>query len=85
MKHLLLSNLFAVLICQAVQAQPVAKTDATALLGELPAPPTTVADAYQRVYAKDAASPNTQAYYQPWLDKCTQAARDGRTASSSGP
>lgn len=77
MKKLIFSNLFAIALLQ-ISAQSVVKTDVVALLGELAAPPLTTADAYQRVYPAGATSPNTDTYYQTWMDKVNKAALENQ-------
>ncbi len=66
---LLLATTVLALITKPAIGQPVVKVDAVALLGELPAPPTTLADAYQRVYPPGATTPDAKPYYQNTLDK----------------
>jgi hypothetical protein len=73
MKKLIFSNLFAIVLLQITSAQPVGKTDVVALLNEMPAPPTTIADAYQRSYSADAAKPDAIQYYKAWTSKSERA------------
>ena len=76
MKKLIFSNLFAIALLQTISAQPVGKTDVVALLNELAAPPTTIADAYQRAYPNGATSANAAQYYQSWTAKVEAAYRE---------
>lgn len=71
MKYLIILLATALLALAAAPAvgQPVAKADAVALLNALPAPPTTLADAYQRAYPNDATRPDAKPYYQTALDQ----------------
>lgn len=78
MKKLIFSNLFAFALLQ-ISAQPVAKTDVAALLNELPAPPVTVADAYQRAYSGDATSADYARYYQTWTNKLEKAGQENQS------
>ena len=65
---LLLTTALALAIIPAA-AQPVVKADAVALLHELPAPPATLADAFQRAYPGGATRPDAKSYYQTSLAK----------------
>jgi hypothetical protein len=68
MKKLIFSNLFAIALLQ-LSAQPVGKADVAALLNEMPAPPTTIEDAYQRAYTNGATRPDAIQHYQSWTSK----------------
>ncbi|MCW5922669.1 MAG: hypothetical protein KIS77_10005 [Saprospiraceae bacterium] len=72
MKKLIFGNLLAIALTP-IFAQPVSKTDVQALLRELPAPPTTVAEAYDRAYPKGATKPNAIQHYQQWTGKVERA------------
>lgn len=71
MKQLIFTAIGAVLTLAAVPAigQPVVKADAAILLAEMPAPPATLADAYQAAYANGAARPDAKPYYQTGTQK----------------
>jgi hypothetical protein len=76
MKKLIFSNLLAIVMLQISSAQPVGKTDAAALLNELPAPPTTMADAYQRAYPAGANKPDANQYYKTWAGKSERGSQE---------
>lgn len=80
MKHLIFL-LTTSLVAPAVQmfGQRVAKADAVALLNEMPAPPTTLAGAYQRAYTKDASHPDAKSWYQPTTEKLTRIQQEVQT------
>ena len=71
---ILLSTFLLTLAAAPAIGQPVVKASANALLNELPAPPTTLADAYQRAYPHADAKP----YYQTATDNLNQAQREGQ-------
>jgi hypothetical protein len=56
------------LVCLSANAQPIAQTDADALLNELPAPPTNLAEAHRRSFTKGATSPDAQAWYKKSME-----------------
>ncbi|MBK8195885.1 MAG: hypothetical protein IPK76_22780 [Lewinellaceae bacterium] len=58
-------------------AQPVVQVDAVSLLDELAAPPTTLAEAYQRAYS-DNNGPDATPYYQTWINKAEQYNKEGQ-------
>lgn len=70
---LLLASIILALITKPAIGQSVAKADAVAILGEMPAPPTTLADAYQRAYPHGATSPDAKPHYQTTLDQLHRA------------
>ena len=79
MKKLIFSNLFAIVMLQITSAQPVAKADVVALLNEMPAPPVTIADAYQRAYPAGAISPDAIQYYKTWTGKVERAGLENQS------
>ncbi len=79
MKKLIVSNLLAIAMLQIASAQPVAKTDIAALLNELPAPPTTTADAYQRAYPAGTAHPDAIQFYKTWTSKVERAGLENQS------
>jgi len=82
MKKLIFSNLFAIAMLQITSAQPVSKTDAVALLNEMPAPPTTIADAYQRAYPNGATNPNAIQHYKTWTSKAERASLEAQSLTA---
>jgi len=56
----------------------VAKADAVVLLGALPAPPTTLAEAYQRAYPKDATHADAKPYYQTTTDQLVRVQQEAQ-------
>jgi hypothetical protein len=54
-------------------AQPLVKTDALALLQEAPQAPSTLDEAYQRVYPQGKEPAQAQLFYQSWLAKVERA------------
>jgi hypothetical protein len=79
MKKLIFSNLFAIIFLQISSAQPVGKTDVVSLLNEMPTPPTTIADAYQRAYTADATNPDAIQYYKTWTGKVERAGLENQS------
>ncbi|MFN0015412.1 MAG: hypothetical protein ACKVU2_12770 [Saprospiraceae bacterium] len=65
-----------VLSSVAVIGQPVVKADAVALLVDLPTPPTTLADAYQRAYPQGTTTADVKPYYQNTTDKLNGAQQE---------
>ncbi len=71
MKALIFNLLFAAILPVAfpAAAQPLSATDAVGLLNELPAPPATLAEAFQQACPNNEIRPDAKSYYQRWLDK----------------
>lgn len=61
-----------------VLAQPVAATDAAALVDGLPAPVATLSEAFQQAYAGNATSPDAKKHYRPQFDKIEKAALENQ-------
>lgn len=59
-------------------AQPVAKIDAVGLINELPAPPKTLLETYQRTYPNNASTADAKPYYQATFDKLQRASESGQ-------
>jgi len=80
MNHLLFSLMAAILVSVALPAigQPVVKTDAVALIKQLPAPPVTLADAYQRAYPGGVARADAKPYYQASTDRLHQVQQEAQ-------
>lgn len=76
MKKLIFSNLFAIVLLQNAFAQAVGETDIAALLNEMPAPPTSLADAYARAYPTGETYPDALLYYKPWTSKVESAGQE---------
>lgn len=74
----LLPFLLAVLAAIPVIGQPVVKIDAVELLSAIPAPPATLAEAYQRSYAQATAQPNAKPHYQSATDPLIRASQESQ-------
>ncbi len=81
MKHLtlLFSAWLIGLTTIALQAQPVVNVDAVALLGALPAPPTSLTDAYQRAYPNGATRADVAPYYQKTTDELVRVQQEAQS------
>lgn len=79
MKKLIFSNLIAIALLQIISAQPVGKTDVVALLNDMPAPPLTIADAFQRAYSAGATNPDAIRYYKTWAGKIERAGLENQS------
>ncbi len=80
MKHLILLLTASVMgfANQGLNAQPVAKADAIALLVTLPAPPTDLAGAYQRAYPNATTKADAKLYYQTTIDKLVHVQQEAQ-------
>ena len=82
MKTMQMSGLLVAFSFIALQmtAQPVGTTDIMFLFTELPPPPSSVAEAYERSYAdKTATRPNAKAFYTNWLATVDASAKEINT------
>ena len=81
MKHLIFSLSTSLLAFAAdpTIGQPVVKADAAALLSEMPAPPTTLTDAYRRTYATGATHADAKPYYQTTTDQLDRAQQEAQS------
>lgn len=81
MKYLIFPLLMVVGILAALPAigQPVAKTDMVALPHEMPVPPNTLTEAYQRAYPNGATRPDVKLHYQAAATKLEQVQREIQT------
>ncbi len=77
--HILLTTSLLALVTAPAISQPVVKANVVALLNELPTPPTTLADAYQRAYPSGATHPNTKLYYQATTAKLERVQQEAQT------
>jgi len=81
MKHLtfLFSTMLIGLTTLNLQAQPVANVDVVALIVALPAPPTSLADAYQRAYPNGATRADVKPYYQKTTDELVRVQQEAQS------
>lgn len=60
-------------------AQPLAQIDVVALLDELPAPPGSITQAFERTYPGNQQTADLSAFYQPWTTKLEKAGLEAQT------
>ncbi len=81
MKHLIFNHFIIASLLLAVvpaAAQPLSATDAVAMLNELPAPPTTLEEAFQQAYPNNTSRPDAKPHYKRWFDKIEKTGLENR-------